>query len=175
MTRRKFATALLLGTLLVALLAFWTGVSYHRQKPIAELRYLGSGQVNVDGHIYFGSTFWVSNCSDNSIMITLRAIETRTSQGWSVCSNAIRMLRMLPPHQAGHFSIDPPPTGGAWRLRVDACSQMKGLARYRSFGKLYWGDLRYRLRFGRAARPWPPFGGPIYDRTAELVSHDITE
>ena len=175
MTRRRVAIVLLLGTLLAGLFALGIGVSYHRHKPAAELRYLRSGQVNAGGYVYFGSTFWVSNCSDNTIMITLRAIETKTPSGGSVYTNAVRVLQTLPPHQAGHFIIDSPPADGAWRLRVDACSQMKGLAAYWSFGKLYWGDLRYRLRSGRAARPWPPFGVPIYDRTAELTSQDITD
>src|SRR5438067_10844194 len=118
MTRRRLAIAVIMIALVLSFLALLTSMSYHRQRAVAELRYVGSGQVNIEGHIYFGSTFWVSNSSDTSIMISLRAIETNASQGWSIYSNTIRTVQTLSPYQAGCFSIDPPRTDGTWRLRV---------------------------------------------------------
>ena len=171
----KLALALVLLVVIVGgLLAIAISISCQQQRASAELRYVSTDQT-IGGTLKFVSTFWISNRSDAKILIALRQIETRTPQGWTIYTNTTSTLKMLLPGEAGQIKIDAPAFNGAWRVRLAALSEMKGLARYWTLAKLYWGDLRNRLEMGKAARPLPPLGGAIYGSTTELISADITD
>ena len=166
--------ALVLLVIVGGLLAIAISISYQQQRASAELRYVSTDQT-IGGTLKFVSTFWISNRSDAKMHIALRQIETKTPQGWTTYTNTTSTLKMLPPGEAAQIKIDAPASNGAWRVRLVALREMKGLARYWSFAKLYWGDLRNRVEMGKAARPLPPLGGAIYGSPTELVSSDITD
>jgi hypothetical protein len=174
-----FALAILSSVVVVGLLAVAVRTSYQRQRASAELRYVSTDEVRDGGLMKFTSTFWISNRSEAKILVALKRIETKANGMWTTYSNAASTLKILQPREAIQIKIDTPVVNSPWRVRLDALGEMKGLARFWTLAKLYWGDLRNRLEMGKSARPLPPLGGAIYGSTngstTELISNDITD
>ncbi len=172
--RRRLLRTLLWILLLVfiagGLFLIVASISYERQKPSTDLKYIGTAEVNDGGSLKFVGTFWISNRSEVRIMVVLKQIETKKPEGWTIYTNTLRTLHTLLPREAGHVKIDAPTVNGPWRVRLDALSEMTGLARYWSRAKVYWG---YYSQGRRAARP--PLKGTIYDRPTEVVSSEIRD
>ena len=160
---------LLLVVIVGGLFLMAASISYQGQQPSADLRYVGTGEVNDGGYLRFAGTFWITNRSDVKIMVVLKQIETKKPEGWIIYTNTLRTLHILPPREAVQVKIDAPAVNGAWRVRLDALGEMMGLARYWSLAKMYLSSSQGR----RAVRP--AFRGTIYDRPTEIVSSDITD
>jgi hypothetical protein len=160
---------LLLAVIVGGLFLVAASISYQGQQPSADLRYVGTAEVNDGGHLKFAGTFWISNRSEVRIMVVLKQIETRKPEGWTIYTNTLRTLHTLLPREAAQIKIDAPAVNGAWRIRLDTLGEMTGLARYWSFAKMSWAHSQGR----RAVRP--AFRGTIYDRPTEIVSSDITD
>ena len=170
--RRSLGTLiwiLLLVVVVGGLFLVAASISYERQQPSVDLRYVGTAEVNDGGYLRFAGTFWISNRSEVKIMVLLKQIETKKPEGWTLYTNAFRTLHILRPHEAAQVKIDAPTVNGTWRIRLDTLGEMTGLARYWSLAKIYWGYFQGR----RAGRP--AFRGPIYDRPTEIVSSHITD
>ena|SRR5688572_28340988 len=171
--RRRSLNVLLWTLLLVVIVGglflVAASISYDRQQPSADLRYVGTAEVNDGGYLRFAGTFWISNRSEVRIMVVLKQIETKKTEGWTIYTNTLRTLHILRPREAAQVRIDAPAVNGAWRIRLDTLGEMTGLARYWSLAKIYWGYSQGR----RAGRP--AFRGTIYDRPTEIVSSDITD
>ena len=165
----KLALALALLIVVAGLFLVAASISYRRQQPSADLRYAGTGEVNDGGHLKFAGTFWISNRSQVRIMVVLKQIETKKTEGWTVYTNTARTLHTLRPREVTQVRIDAPAVNGAWRVRLESLGEMTGLARYWSLTKMYWAYSQGR----RAVRP--AFGSTIYDRPTEIVSSDITD
>jgi len=140
---------LLLLVIIGGLFLAAASISYRRLQPAADLTYVNTAEVNDGGYLRFAGTFWISNRSEVKIIVLLKQIEIKKTEGWTTYTNTFRTLHTLRPGEAAQVKIDAPAVNGAWRIRVDALGEMTGLARYWSLAKTYWRHAQGR----RAVRP----------------------
>jgi len=100
-------------------------------RPIS-IRYIKTGEFNNSGYVSFGTIFWATNHTTNTLALNLSAIEVKSGSNWLAQtgqepsplffqSPGMYFARpFLTPHGAGYATthLPPEPTGTTWRVKV---------------------------------------------------------
>jgi hypothetical protein len=156
-------------------------------QPIG-FRYISTGQFNNGGYVSVGTTFWATNHTTNTLLITLSAIEIKAGSNWTTQARPYKPLQFrlpgspftesfLQPHAARYATVQlfGLQFGGIWRARVTVNEQLTGAARTTANLKKYPELLQRRYALGQTNIPMNPFSTNIsfFKRATEVLSQEV--
>ena len=142
------------------------------EQRVAEVSHI---QLTSSGH-----RFCVTNCSASGVVFTLRAIEVRDSQGWTVYTNFVPAIgktdpmvswnsQPVEPHHAWYATVTAPPQDLPWRLRVGVAHRAEGVAKLLAWTRAYRMHPQIIRPFSiQQFRAFRSYGRPI-----EVVSAEV--
>jgi hypothetical protein len=158
--------------------------------PPITLRYIKTGEFNNGGYISSGTTFWATNHTSETLVISQLAVEAKAGANWITVSHFMQPLMFrhpgkavgqphLQPHDAGYATIYLPgqPTSGTWRVRGEVSEQLTGTADTVTRVWRYPSLMERRYRTGSTNIPANPFSTNMthFKGAGQVVSQVISE
>lgn len=158
-------------------------------RPIT-FRYIKNGEFNNKGYISYGTIFWATNHTTNTLAVDLATIENKAGSNWIVQSRQVQPLLFQPPGQpVGQFQLAPhtagyatvqlssQPTGTTWRAKATVAPVLTGFSATAARVRRYPDMVQRRLQYGNTNIPLNPFATNItfYGKTIDVVSQEVSE
>ena len=127
--------------------------------PPITLRFVQSGEFHHDGEVRWGTTFWATNHTSNTVAVTVDTIEVKVRTNWIAQRQPspqpltfqrpsnLYASQLLQPHEAAYATIQlaGQPTNGIWRLKTIVQPALSGFEDSAARVKTLVRDRRYRF------------------------------
>ena len=158
-------------------------------RPIS-FRYVQTGEFNNSGYISFGTIFWATNHTTNTLAVSLSAVEAKAGTNWIAQPSQMQSLSFQPPgkpfaqpllqpHSAGYATIQlsNQPTGTTWRVKVAVQPVLTGFEDMTARVRRYPDQLQRRLHTGNTNIPLNPFNTDTvyFGKPTEVMSQEIPD
>jgi hypothetical protein len=151
-------------------------------------RYVKTGEFNNNGYFLIGTTFWATNHTTNSFIVSLNSLENKVGSNWVVQSHLKEVLRfqagpmsrpLLGPHSAGYAAVQltSQATGAVWRAEASIAPVLTGFPDRVARIERYPDMLRRRVQSGNTNIPVNPFATNMtyFGKTSMVYSQEISE